>query len=121
MAVIACSLQDGFSLPHSKGPLWYGIGASTVERGFRELRDAGLILQHSGVKAAPLSDTGWTTDMRYVLLPPLGPIGSTAKGAPEQLLSQALAVRDARTPTGTRSASTRRPPSQGGEPRPAEA
>ena len=34
LALIACSLADWFPLPFSKGPVWYGIGASTVDEGF---------------------------------------------------------------------------------------
>lgn len=87
LAVIACSLADWFPLPFEKGPSWYGIGSSTVERGLRELRRADLIEQHYTWRKTSLSDTGWTKDMRYRVRPPLGPLGHTAKGTPPELLA----------------------------------
>lgn len=87
LAVIACSLADWFPLPFDKGPAWYGIGSSTVERGLRELRRAGLLDQQYTWRATPLSDTGWTKDMRYRLRSPLGPLGHVAKGTPQELLA----------------------------------
>lgn len=85
LAVIACSLPDWSPLPFNKGPAWYGIGSSTVERGLRELRRADLIEMRYSWRQTALSDTGWTKDMRYRLRPPLGPIGVIAKGAPPEL------------------------------------
>lgn len=87
LAVIALSNADWFPLPFDKGPTWYGIGASTVERGLRELRRADLIQSTFTWRQTALSDTGWTKDTRYRLLPPLGPIGTNAKGTPPELLS----------------------------------
>lgn len=87
LAVIACSLADWFPLPFDKGPAWYGIGSSTVERGLRELRRADLLDQHYTWRQTSLSDTGWTKDMRYRLRPPLGPVGHVAKGTPQELLA----------------------------------
>jgi DNA-binding transcriptional ArsR family regulator len=87
LAVIACSLTDWFPLPFDKGPTWYGIGSSTVERGLRELRRTDLIEQHHTWRPTALSDTGWTKDMRYRLRPPLGPLGHVAKGTPQELLA----------------------------------
>lgn len=87
LAVIACSLADWFPLPYDKGPAWYGIGSSTVERGLRELRRADLLEQQYTWRKTSLSDTGWTKDMRYRLRPPLGPLGHFAKGTPAELLA----------------------------------
>ena len=53
--LIAMTLADWFSLPFAKGPTWYGIGSSTVERGLRELRRADLLEAHLTWKKAPLS------------------------------------------------------------------
>lgn len=86
LALIACSNPDWFPLPFDRGPTWYGLGASTIERGLRELRRADLIEQRYVWRETALSDTGWTKDMRYRLRPPLGPIGTNAKGTPLELL-----------------------------------
>lgn len=86
LAVIALSNADWFPLPFDKGPAWYGIGASTVERGMRELRRADLIESKFAWRKTALSDTGWTKDTRYRLLPPLGPVGVIAKGTPQEFL-----------------------------------
>lgn len=88
MVVIACSLADWFALPFDKGPEWYGIGSSTVERGLRELKRAGLIEADYVWRSTPLSESGWTKDQRYRLMPPLGPSGKVAKGAPKALLAR---------------------------------
>jgi DNA-binding transcriptional ArsR family regulator len=85
LALIACSTADWFPLPFDRGPSWYGIGTSTVERGLRELRRADLIEQSFTWRKTALSDSGWTKDMRYRLLPPLGPLGVNAKGTPDLL------------------------------------
>jgi len=87
MAIIACSLADWFPLPFSKGPDWYGIGSSTVERGLRELRRADLISAYWTWRKTALSEIGWTKEMRYRLRPPLGPLGHNAKGTPQELLN----------------------------------
>lgn len=90
LAVIACSLADWFRLPHEKGPSWYGIGSSTVERGLRELRRGDLLERRYIWRKTSLSDTGWTKDMRYRLRPPLGPVGHVAKGTPAELLAASV-------------------------------
>jgi DNA-binding transcriptional ArsR family regulator len=86
LALIACSNPDWFPLPFDRGPSWYGLGASTIERGLRELRRANLIDQQYVWRETALSDTGWTKDTRYRLRPPLGPVGINAKGTPLELL-----------------------------------
>jgi DNA-binding transcriptional ArsR family regulator len=87
LALIACSNADWFPLPFDRGPSWYGIGASTIERGLRELRRAALIEDRFTWRKTALSDTGWTRETRYRLRPPLGPTGVIAKGTPQELLS----------------------------------
>jgi hypothetical protein len=85
MLLVALTLPDWFSLPSNKGPKWYGIGASTVERGLRELRRLDLLESHLAWRKAPLLAQGWTQDMRYLLEPPFGPSGKVAKNAPSHL------------------------------------
>jgi DNA-binding transcriptional ArsR family regulator len=87
LALIALSNADWFPLPFDRGPGWYGVGASTVERGFRELRRAELIEDRFAWRKTALSDTGWTRETRYRLRPPLGPTDVVAKGTPQELLS----------------------------------
>jgi len=99
MAVIARSLVDWFPLPFDKGPAWYGIGASTVERGLRELRRADLLDSRFAWRKTSLSDTGWTKDTRYALKPPLGPIGRVSRSAPPELLP-AESADESLTPDG---------------------
>ncbi|MBI5103899.1 MAG: hypothetical protein HZB46_02715 [Solirubrobacterales bacterium] len=91
MLLIALSLPDWFSLPFNKGPVWYGIGASTVERGIRELRRTDVLEHYLAWRKAPLLAQGWTQDMRYRLLPPFGPSGKVARNAPAELLLTARA------------------------------
>jgi hypothetical protein len=88
MLLIAMTRLDWFSLPFTKGPTWYGIGASTVARGLRELRRLDLLDAPLTWKKAPLTATGWTQDMRYRLREPFGPVGKAVKGAPPELLPQ---------------------------------
>jgi DNA-binding transcriptional ArsR family regulator len=96
LAIIACSNADWFPLPFDRGPAWYGIGASTVERGLRELRRADLIEDRFTWRQTALSETGWTKETRYRLCPPLGPTGVHAKGTPQELLS--LSARTSPSP-----------------------
>jgi len=88
LALIACSNADWFPLPFDRGPSWYGVGTSTVERGIRELRRAGLIENRFFWRKTALSATGWTKETRYCLRLPLGPVGVAAKGTPPKLLSR---------------------------------
>lgn len=85
MLLVALTLPDWFSLPFNKGPKWYGIGASTVERGLRELQRLALLESHLAWRKAPLLPQGWTQDMRYLLQAPFGPSGKVAKNAPPEL------------------------------------
>jgi len=105
MLLVAMTLLDWFSLPFAKGPVWYGIGTSTVERGIRELRRSDLLDANLTWKKAPLTTTGWTQDMRYRLRPPFGPVGKVTKGAPTELLPTPESANPSRQadskPTGT--------------------
>lgn len=54
-----------FYLPYDKGPAWYGISPKTVERGFLELKDRGLVHRRYQKIKAPRSETGQTTRIWY--------------------------------------------------------
>lgn len=90
--IIARSLADWFVLPYKQAPAWYGIAPSTIERGIRELRAADLLTDYTSWRPTPLSQIGHTQEVRYLLKPPLGPIGTVAKGAPAQLLTSTPAT-----------------------------
>jgi len=81
MLLVALSLPDGFYLPPERGPDWYGISASTVERGIRELRRKDLLRARRVRKSAPLAPKGYTFVNLYTLAPPFGPKRATAAGA----------------------------------------
>jgi hypothetical protein len=98
LLLVSCTLSDWFSLPFNKGPVWYGIGASTVERGLRELRRLDLLEHYLAWRKAPLLAQGWTQDMRYRLRQPFGPSGKIAKNAPPEL-QPLLAAQPADPPT----------------------
>jgi hypothetical protein len=72
LLLIALTLQDDFTLPADRGPAWYGLSASTVERGLRELRRADLLRAHRVRVNAPLAPEGYTFVNQYTLLPPYG-------------------------------------------------
>ncbi len=73
MLLIALSLPDRFPLPGARAPSWYGISESTAARGFRELREAGLLTVEREEKTAPLAPEGYTLVNFYTLQPPFGP------------------------------------------------
>lgn len=75
LLLIALTLKDEFTLPADRGPSWYGLSPSTVERGLRELRRSDS-LQATRVRvAAPLAPEGYTFVNRYTLCAPYGPKG----------------------------------------------
>ena len=75
MLLISLSLRDGFRLPIEYIPKWYGVSADTAQRGLSGLRSRNLLDVDIHVKTAPLSATGATTEHRYTLQAPFGPIG----------------------------------------------
>jgi hypothetical protein len=79
--LIALTLGDWFSLPTRRGPEWYGISRSTLERGFRDARRAGVSEARFEFKEAPLAPEGYTKENYYLLMPPFGPRGQIAKSA----------------------------------------
>lgn len=73
LLLIALTLPDDFSLPPDRGPAWYGISPSTVERGLRELRRADILRARRVRKSAPLAPEGYTFVNLYTLAAPFGP------------------------------------------------
>lgn len=70
LLLIALTLRDDFTLPPERGPAWYGISPSTVERGLRELRRADLLRARRVRKSAPLAPEGYTFVNLYTLAAP---------------------------------------------------
>jgi DNA-binding transcriptional ArsR family regulator len=83
--LISLTLGDWFWLPPRHAGGWYGVSASTIERGLRELRREGVLEARSHFKKAPLAPEGYTRELYYRLKPPFGPKGTLAGGAPEEL------------------------------------
>lgn len=73
LLLIGLSLPNRFPLPAERAPTWYGLSESTTRRGFRELRDKGLITVTREYKEAPLAPEGHTRVNFYTLAPPFGP------------------------------------------------
>lgn len=86
MLLIGLQLLDNFSLPDEKGPEWYGLSPSTLNRGITELKHAGVLTTRSVKKASGLAPEGWTMHRYCTLGGPFGPKGKNAKGIPEELL-----------------------------------
>lgn len=85
MLLISLSLLDFFRLPADRGPSWYGLSASTIERGLRELRHNDLLEARFASKPAPLTPAGYTIENYYRLRAPFGPKGQLAKGVPDDI------------------------------------
>jgi len=89
MLLVSMSLPDFFRLPADRGPAWYGLSESTVERGLRELRRADLLQAWRAPKLAPLTPSGYTVENFYRLRFPFGPRGRVAGGVPAEILEYA--------------------------------
>ncbi|WP_020421153.1 hypothetical protein [Amycolatopsis sp. ATCC 39116] len=70
MLLVALHEKPGFQLPTEMVPDWYGWSADTAERGFRQLRELGLLRAVTRLKKAPLSPTGLVKVNEYHLLGP---------------------------------------------------
>lgn len=68
--LVALSQREEFVLPIEKGRDWYGISADTLQRGFAELIEHGLLSRRKRSKKAPLAPKGITLESVYRLLPP---------------------------------------------------
>jgi hypothetical protein len=80
--LIALTLGDWFALPTRKGPQWYGLSRSTLERGFKSAYDAAVLGMRFSIKEAPAAPMGYTKENHYILLPPFGPRGRSSSTAP---------------------------------------
>lgn len=80
--LIALTLGDWFALPTRRGPAWYGLSRSTLERGFKNAYDCAVLGTRYSLKEAPLAPAGYTKENHYILLAPFGPRGIVAKTAP---------------------------------------
>lgn len=67
LLLISLSLSPGFPLPYDRVPKWYGISASTAERGLVELVRVGILKFKEGYRVEPLSATGYSIERRYSL------------------------------------------------------
>jgi hypothetical protein len=70
MLLVALHEKPGFELPTEFVPEWYGWSADTAERGFKTLREHGLLNVYTRRKKAPLSPTGLTEVNQYYLQGP---------------------------------------------------
>lgn len=113
--LIALTLGDWFALPTRRGPHWYGISRSTLERGFKSAYEAAVIGTTYSLKEAPLAPMGYTKENHYILLPPFGPRGMVAKSAPPRFTSKWPRPKRARS---KRSAKGRRRRRGTGQPQP---
>jgi len=82
VTLIALTLGDWFALPTRRGPEWYGISRSTLERGFKNAYESAVLGTRYSLKQAPSAPMGYTKQNHYILLPPFGPCGRVANAAP---------------------------------------
>ena len=79
MLLIGLSLGNGFQLPYRQVPEWYGISASTAERGLTELLKQGILHRELHQRPDPEVRSGRVEVYYYELLPPFGPREAMAK------------------------------------------
>jgi hypothetical protein len=70
LLLVALSLPPSFVLPANQAPRWYGLSASTTERGLGELQRAGILSSRKITKKAPLAPEGYTKVNLYSLRKP---------------------------------------------------
>jgi len=70
MLLVASAEHRHFSLPSERMPEWYGWSADTAERGFRDLKNNGLIDWTAVARAAPNAPLGVTESNHYSLARP---------------------------------------------------
>jgi hypothetical protein len=68
--LVASTLRPPFVLPAEKAPVWYGMSPDTLDRGLRELRQAGLLVRTFTTVENWLSPIGKTTLYKFALQPP---------------------------------------------------
>jgi hypothetical protein len=64
------SQKQSFAMAIERAQEWYGISERTAERGYRQLADAGVLLQRRQVVAEPRSPTGVRAVWHRALKPP---------------------------------------------------
>lgn len=96
--LIGLSLGDRFRLPHEEAPKWYGISPDTAARGLRGLEAHGLLSVEQRRKPAPLTTVGFTTEYRYTLQPPFGPVGHESGSPPKRPKHRKRATGSRRPP-----------------------
>ncbi len=83
MLLVALSHGDGFTLPYNKLAEWYGISATSGQRGLAELRNRGLLHRERHRRRDPESPVGFADVYHYQLLPPFGPNGKASSAQPK--------------------------------------
>jgi len=81
MLLIACAQKSRFELPVRKTAEWYHLAPSTVQRGFDELRDAGILHVTGEWRTAPRARYGVTQVNVYRLTGAFARRETTAGGA----------------------------------------
>lgn len=79
MLLICLYQGDGFPLPLAKVPDWYGISASTAERGLDQLHNLGFLHRETLRRADPESPVGFSYTNYHELRSPFGPAGTPTK------------------------------------------
>jgi hypothetical protein len=83
--LIALSLRPPFVLPSDRASKWYGLSADSLERGLRELHEAGLLIRHRTMVESWLSPTGQSARYEYQLESPFARPGRVPRRAPGRL------------------------------------
>jgi hypothetical protein len=81
----SCWISSGLlevALPYAKFPDWYGVSASTGERGLTELREHSLLHREQHRRPDTESPVGFSDVYHYELFPPFGPRNALSKSAP---------------------------------------
>jgi len=65
MLLVALHEKPGFDLVSERAPAWYGISADTVERGFKELKEHGLLRVVPGYRSESQVEGGIVKFNRY--------------------------------------------------------
>lgn len=83
--------RDSAPLPYERAADWYGLSVKTLQKGFGELRDGGLLQEDHSWVEEPLSAIGITRRTSYSLTGPF------SRAARDQMQAQTKAATEART------------------------
>lgn len=98
LLIVALTLDDYFWLPRDRGPAWYGLSESTVQRGLQRLVKENILDAYPFWKPVSGGQREHVIANRYLLQAPFGPHGRIARGARKDLAHvQALQTDDAPT------------------------